>query len=519
MRVPPAPLPPPNPIFHARSLFSKLDATASVMRHAAGRTPPPGLGVCHRVPHGGRPFGDCRRLAGQRRSDVEDPIHAPHQTVAAFEVDEGEVHLVHRDGALVLAHRLEKLLDRARLLAACPKEHGRHRLRHIDGALVKRRAGRRAARCACATVVIVRRTATRLCFVAVGRPPARAAAAVGALLGRLCELVVAVAAVAAVAVAASAAPAGCSAVRLAAVGALLSVGEGVVLAQEGVLEHGDGGLSVLGGDQPPQVALGVGGRQPDHRLERAGGDGQRAGGQLRHGAPQVSVGVDDVGGRLVRHLRRALDLCVVDVLFHKLGRDLLLVGLGAGAAEAHHVAAGVLVHPDVGGDALGRAARVLAAAHPLVPAARRDERVRRWRDAVLGENVAGDPGVRLLVLRVQDGEEQVEAREERVGHADVGHGRQVPVVRAKDRVGGRHDRAAGVERGVHAGLGDGDRLLLHHLVQRHAVSVDHLVELIDAAHAAVGQHHRPRLEPLATRLAVGRDSRRQAHARRAAAGG
>lgn len=38
---------------------------------------------------------------------------------------------------------------------------------------------------------------------------------------------------------------------------------------------------------------------------------------------------------------------------------------------------------------------------------------------------------------------------------------------AEDGVGGREDGGAGVERGVDAGLGDGDGLLLHRLVDRH----------------------------------------------------
>lgn len=60
---------------------------------------------------------------------------------------------------------------------------------------------------------------------------------------------------------------------------------------------------------------------------------------------------------------------------------------------------------------------------------------------------------------------------------------------AVNRVGGRQHGAAGVEAGVDAGLGDGDAALLHHLVDGGAVHVRHFVELVDAHHAAVGQHH------------------------------
>lgn len=60
---------------------------------------------------------------------------------------------------------------------------------------------------------------------------------------------------------------------------------------------------------------------------------------------------------------------------------------------------------------------------------------------------------------------------------------------AVDRVGRRKHGAAGVKPGVDARLGDGDPALLHHLVDGRAVHVGHLVELVDADHAAVGQHH------------------------------
>jgi len=65
---------------------------------------------------------------------------------------------------------------------------------------------------------------------------------------------------------------------------------------------------------------------------------------------------------------------------------------------------------------------------------------------------------------------------------------------AVDGVGGRQHGAARVEARVDAGLGDGDAALLHHLVDGGAVHVGHLVELVDAHHAAVGQHHGARLQ-------------------------
>lgn len=43
-------------------------------------------------------------------------------------------------------------------------------------------------------------------------------------------------------------------------------------------------------------------------------------------------------------------------------------------------------------------------------------------------------------------------------------------------------------------LGDGERLLLHDLVQHRARAVAHLVELVDAADAVVAEHQRSRLQ-------------------------
>ena len=69
---------------------------------------------------------------------------------------------------------------------------------------------------------------------------------------------------------------------------------------------------------------------------------------------------------------------------------------------------------------------------------------------------------------------------------------------AVDRVGRSQHGAAGVEAGVDAGLSDGDAALLHHLVDGCAVHVGHLVELVDADHASVRQHHGPGLQSALT---------------------
>ena len=63
-------------------------------------------------------------------------------------------------------------------------------------------------------------------------------------------------------------------------------------------------------------------------------------------------------------------------------------------------------------------------------------------------------------------------------------------------------------------LGDGDGLLLHDFVDGGTVDVLHLVELVDAADALIGEHQRPTLQHhLPCRLVL-RHCRRQAHPRR-----
>ena len=82
---------------------------------------------------------------------------------------------------------------------------------------------------------------------------------------------------------------------------------------------------------------------------------------------------------------------------------------------------------------------------------------------VLSQHVLRDRRVPRRRGVVQQDEEQVEARQERVREVDVARDGQAVVVRAVHRVGRREHRAAGVEGGLDAGLGDGDRLLLHDL--------------------------------------------------------
>ena len=60
---------------------------------------------------------------------------------------------------------------------------------------------------------------------------------------------------------------------------------------------------------------------------------------------------------------------------------------------------------------------------------------------------------------------------------------------AGGRVGGSQHGGPGLEHGGDAGLGDGDGLLLHGLVDGYAVLRPHLVKLINADHAIVCEHH------------------------------
>lgn len=68
------------------------------------------------------------------------------------------------------------------------------------------------------------------------------------------------------------------------------------------------------------------------------------------------------------------------------------------------------------------------------------------------------------------------------------------VVTTPDGVGrGKYARAR-VEHGGDTRLSDGNRLLLHRLVDRDAVLVTHLVELVDAHDTGVSEHHRAALQ-------------------------
>jgi hypothetical protein len=83
---------------------------------------------------------------------------------------------------------------------------------------------------------------------------------------------------------------------------------------------------------------------------------------------------------------------------------------------------------------------------------------------VLPQHVLRDRRVPRRRRVVEQDEQEIKTRKERVGQVDIARHGEPVVVRAVEGVGGREHRAARVERGLDAGLGDGDRLLLHDLV-------------------------------------------------------
>jgi hypothetical protein len=75
---------------------------------------------------------------------------------------------------------------------------------------------------------------------------------------------------------------------------------------------------------------------------------------------------------------------------------------------------------------------------------------------------------------VQDEEEEVKAREERVWEVHILGDALAFVVPPVERIGSSQHRGTSVERGGDARLGDGDGLLLHHLVDGGPVRFVHL---------------------------------------------
>ena len=122
----------------------------------------------------------------------------------------------------------------------------------------------------------------------------------------------------------------------------------------------------------------------------------------------------------------------------------------------------------------------------------------------------GEHPILVGVGLVQQQEDHVETREQRCRKVDVLVRLQCLIVAAVDRVRCSQDRSPGVERGRDAGFGDRDRLLLHDFVNVCAVSLIHLVELIDAADAVVREDEGSAFQHDFTCVLVPDDGSRQA---------
>eukprot|EP00968_Pinguiococcus_pyrenoidosus_P006177 scaffold417_cov252-Pinguiococcus_pyrenoidosus.AAC.4 len=132
--------------------------------------------------------------------------------------------------------------------------------------------------------------------------------------------------------------------------------------------------------------------------------------------------------------------------------------------------------------------------------------------AVPEQDVPRHLPVEVRVEHVQHDEQQVETRKQRVRQADVLLRPPVAVVLAIDGVRCRRDGASRIQCRVDACLRDGHGLLLHHLVNRDAIGLAHLVKLVDAHRAAIREHHRAGLEPSLSSLGIAGDRGGQTHA-------
>mmetsp|Transcript_7151 Transcript_7151/g.18603 ORF Transcript_7151/g.18603 Transcript_7151/m.18603 type:complete len:462 (-) Transcript_7151:622-2007(-) len=259
--------------------------------------------------------------------------------------------------------------------------------------------------------------------------------------------------------------------------ALHGLRDGVLLrVDERAQHHRDGQIDVVVAHVRAQLRSRRRLCQADERLKVAHGDDDAA--RLGRLPAQLGVELDE----LVRVDVLQHGLAVVPRVHDELAQQRLLDDRSARRGER---GGAPRVRSHVGG---GR-----AGLHRLD--------VVRVRALVRVDHEAGQRLVHHDVSCVTQDAGHVEPREDRLGELHVvgeGERRLVPPV---DGVGRRNHRAARLQRGDDASLGYGDALLLHRLVDRRAVLVVHLVELVDQAHAAVGEHQRATLErPLARHL-------------------
>jgi len=133
-------------------------------------------------------------------------------------------------------------------------------------------------------------------------------------------------------------------------------------------------------------------------------------------------------------------------------------------------------------------------------------------------DVLGETQIIVPVWLVLNQPEEVKTREQGGRQLDVLLDGAARVVAAVGGIGSGQDGDAGVESGQDAGLGDRDCLLLHHLVDGRPVGVGHLIKLVDAADAAIGQHQGATFQGHLARQRVFHHSSSQTDAARTSAG-
>eukprot|EP00051_Salpingoeca_urceolata_P023230 m.391278 g.391278 ORF g.391278 m.391278 type:complete len:772 (-) comp20080_c0_seq16:573-2888(-) len=122
-------------------------------------------------------------------------------------------------------------------------------------------------------------------------------------------------------------------------------------------------------------------------------------------------------------------------------------------------------------------------------------------------DVPGKFLIPLFVVFVLDDEDEIETREDGTLKLNVLIGGLGVVPATKHRVGGSKYRGPRVERGGNSGLSNGNGLLFHGFVNRHAVSLSHLVEFVNANHTTIGKHHCTAFEIKLARRSVANDRR------------
>lgn len=192
--------------------------------------------------------------------------------------------------------------------------------------------------------------------------------------------------------------------------------------------------------------------------------------------------------------------------------------LVAGFATQLHIGAHNVVGELVGNGGILALAQINIAAHQM-HVQRLDPRGRLPAVAVHVRNVLGQTQIVVPVGLVLDEPEQIETRQQSSGQLDILLHCATRIVAAEGGIGSSQDGDTRIQRGHDARLGNGNGLLLHHLVYGRTIRVSHLVELIDAADALIGQHQGAALERHFASEWILHDSCRQTHARGAAACG